>query len=56
MARQCTITVRCSIAWWLRPYIALLKVWVIVARRLPSDAHIERVARCAVRAKIEEAR
>lgn len=53
MERQ-TITVRCSIVWWLRPYIALLKVWVIVTRRSPSEAHIERVARLAVRTMLIE--
>lgn len=49
MAQVCTITVRCSIAWWLRPYLAMLKVFVFVTRRMPSDAHIAAIARRAVR-------
>ncbi|HIE4429996.1 TPA: hypothetical protein ACXM9H_000967 [Burkholderia multivorans] len=49
---QTTLTVRCSIAWWLRPYIALLKAWVIVTGRVPTEAHIERVVRRAVRTQL----
>lgn len=49
---QSTLTVRCSIAWWLRPYIALLKAWVIITGRVPTEAHIERVVRRAVRTRL----
>lgn len=52
MARQCTFTFRCTIAWWFKPYVALLKAFVIITRRVPSRAHIERMARRAVRTKM----
>jgi hypothetical protein len=54
MASQYTITIRCTVAWWFLPYAALLKAFVIVTRRMPSDAHIERIARRAVRTELVE--
>lgn len=56
MARQCTFTVRCSLAWWLRPCIVALKAWTLLTRRVPSDAFIERLARRAVRTELIEKR
>jgi hypothetical protein len=49
-----TINVRIGvrIAWWFLPYAALLKALAIVTRRIPGDAHIERMAYRAVRTKL----
>lgn len=47
-----TITVHCRAAWWLRPALAMLMAWVLLTRRMPSEALIERMARRAVRTSI----
>jgi hypothetical protein len=56
MTRQITVTIRCSRAWWLRPCFMALKAWVLITRRMPSDALIDRVARRAVRTELVETR
>lgn len=42
MARD-TITVRCKLACWFKPYVALLFVGFHLTGRAPSDAHLKRV-------------
>jgi hypothetical protein len=54
MAAQYTITVRCTVAWWFRPYAVLLMAFATITRRMPSDAHIERVVQRAVRTELIE--
>ncbi len=38
-----TITVSCRLAWWFKPYVALMLVGFHLTGRAPSDAHIKRV-------------
>lgn len=39
-----TVTVRCRLAWWFKPYVALLLIGSRITGFLPSDAHLKRVA------------
>ncbi|WP_158664378.1 hypothetical protein [Cupriavidus metallidurans] len=52
MERTYRISIRCSLAWWVRPYVAVLKALVFVTGRMPSDAHLEKVVHRAVRTKV----
>ncbi|WP_293048510.1 hypothetical protein [Pandoraea sp.] len=48
MPEKRTFTVRCRVAWWFAPYLAVLKAWVALTRRMPSDRHLEWVVERAV--------
>lgn len=52
MRKKHTFAVRCKVAWWLPPYLALLKVWVMLTHRMPSDRHLEWVVDRAVHAVV----
>ncbi|CAG4887894.1 hypothetical protein [Paraburkholderia saeva] len=54
MPRQCTFVVRCTMAWWFRPAVSLLKAYVLVTRRMPTDEYLERLARRSVRTELVE--
>jgi hypothetical protein len=41
-------------AWWFRPTVALLRVWVLVSRRMPAEEQLERIVRRAVRTQLVE--
>ncbi|WP_186216280.1 hypothetical protein [Burkholderia gladioli] len=52
MADHYTITIIGRRAWWVRPALAVLKAWVLLTRRMPSDALIRWIGRRAVRTSI----
>lgn len=54
MPRQCTFTVRCTMAWWFKHAVTLLKAYVFVTRRMPTDEQLERIVRRAVRTQLVE--
>lgn len=56
ITQQITITIRCRLAWWLRPTIWALRGWVILTGHLPSDAFIERLAMRAAKTDVIDAK
>ena len=38
--------------WWLRPYVVLLKLFILATRRFPSERHINAVIKRAVIVKV----
>ena len=51
-SQKLTCEIRCDFAWWFKPYLSILRVFVLVTRRVPSDEHFEWIARKAVRTTV----
>jgi hypothetical protein len=43
-----TVTIRCSIAWWFKPYVELLVFVKWLTGWTPSEAHLNRIVDRAV--------
>ncbi|MGN8062785.1 hypothetical protein ACTJK4_14095 [Ralstonia sp. 22111] len=52
MARVYNITVSYHFAWWWKPYVLLLKAFVMTTGRPISTTHIEKAVHLAIRTEI----
>jgi len=47
------VQLKVEVAWWLKPYLAILVLCAVLSNRVPDQAKLERVIKRAMRIKVE---